>query len=383
MTEFSWSAVLGELTAGHDLDREAASWAIEQVMSGQATPSQVGALLMGLRAKGPTADEVAAAADTMLAHARPVRLPGPEGPGSEGAGRSASSVLLDVVGTGGDGAGSVNFSTMAAVVAVAAGARVAKHGNRAASSQTGTADVLEELGIAIDLEPPAIASCIEATGIGFCFAPVLHPAMRHAGPVRKEMGIPTVFNILGPLTNPARPRAGLIGCADAAMAPIMAEVFQQRGDRVILVRGDDGLDEITPYTTTSVWDVTTGSIETTTLAPEDLGLAGIAPGALAGGNAVANAEVARAVFGMPRHDVQLVLPSDVEAVTRVVIANAAAALVSWDAAVAQSTGAPVTGSLLDRISAHLPTASAAITSGAAATVFLHWIDTSQHLRGGF
>lgn len=368
MTEArGWPAVLGALTAGHDLDRASASWAIEQVMSGQATPAQVGALLTGLRAKGPTSAEVAAAADVMLAHALPVPVPAP---------------VLDVVGTGGDGSGSVNFSTMAAVVAVACGARVAKHGNRAASSTTGTADVLEELGVAIDLGPDGIAECVADVGIGFCFAPTLHPAMKYAGPVRRELGIPTLFNILGPLTNPARPQAGLIGCADEAAAPLMAQVFLERGDRVIVVRGEDGLDEITPYAATSAWDLTTGAVVRESLDPAALDLDGIPAGALGGGNARVNAEVARAVFGMPRHDVELVLPADVTAVSRVVAANAAAALASWDAAVAAQSGAAVSGALIDRIIGHLPAAREAIASGAAGTVFLRWIETSQRLRGG-
>ena len=205
----SWPSVLGRLAEGRDLDADSARWALDQVMSGEATPEQIKELLLGLSAKGATAEEVAAAADAMRAAALPVEVPG---------------ILLDVVGTGGDSSGSVNFSTMAAIVAAACGATIVKHGNRAASSKSGTADVLEELGLAIDLSPDAIASCARELGIAFAFAQVLHPAMKHAAPVRRELGIPTIFNILGPLTNPARPVAGLIGCSDARMAPVMAQV---------------------------------------------------------------------------------------------------------------------------------------------------------------
>jgi anthranilate phosphoribosyltransferase len=228
----TWGTVLGRLDGGLDLDADSARWAVEQIMSGQADPDDVKAFLLGVQAKGATAAEVAGAAEAMRAVALRVEVPG---------------ILLDVVGTGGDSSGSVNFSTMAAIVAAACGATIVKHGNRASSSKCGTADVLEELGIAIDLGPEAIASCARELGIAFAFAQVLHPAMKHAAPIRRELGVPTIFNILGPLTNPARPGADLIGCSDARMAPVMAQVFADRGDRVLVVRGDNGWDEISPY----------------------------------------------------------------------------------------------------------------------------------------
>ena len=359
----SWPTVLGRLSAGLDLDRDSAAWAIEQVMSGEADPADIRALLVDLQAKGPSADEVAAAADVMRAHALAIEVPG---------------VLLDVVGTGGDASGSVNFSTMAAMVAVACGATVVKHGNRAASSKAGTADVLEELGVAIDLAPVGIASCAREVGIAFAFAQVLHPAMKYAAPIRRELGVPTIFNILGPLTNPARPVAGLIGCADARMAPIMAQVFAERGDRVLVVRGDNGWDEISPYGGTRVWDTTRGGVVEERLEAADLGMAGIAEGALAGGDAVTNAEVCRATFGLPREHAELDLPSDIDAVRAVVIANAAAALAANAAALGADTSAP----LVERIQAYISDARAAVESSAVGDLLQRWIDTSRALARG-
>jgi anthranilate phosphoribosyltransferase len=330
-------------------------------MSGEAAPEHVKAFLLGLRAKGATAEEIGAAADVMRAHALAVDVPG---------------VLLDVVGTGGDSSGSVNFSTMAAIVAVACGATVVKHGNRAATSKAGTADVLEELGVAITLGPEAIASCVREVGIAFAFAQVLHPAMKHAAPIRRDLGVSTIFNVLGPLTNPARPVAGLIGCADERIAPLMARVFAERGDRVLVVRGDNGWDEISPYGGTQVWDTTRGEVVAERLEASDLGMTGIAEGVLVGGDAVTNAEVCRAAFGMPRLHPEIELPSDIEAVRAVVVANAAASLAAYAAA----QGEPVEGSLRDRVSAHLVDARSAVDSGAAGDLLRGWIDTSQALR---
>ena len=361
----AWPEVLRSLVSGQDLSASEVTWALNQVVSGTATPAQVGAFLVGLQAKGAVATEVLAIAEVLLEHARPVPVPG---------------VSLDVVGTGGDGAETVNFSTMAAIVAAACGATVVKHGNRAASSQTGTADVLEELGLALDLEPEAMVSCAGELGITFAFAQALHPAMRHAAPIRRELGVPTVFNILGPLINPARPRAGLIGCAQLPMAPVMAQVFAKRGDRVLVVRGDNGWDEISPYGLTSVWDTTGGDVVEASLEASDFGLMGLAPDALAGGSAVENAEVCRAAFGLRREHPDLALPCDVDAVRRVVIVNASAALSAYAAAMAVAAGEPVVGSLMERIEVHLPRATAAVESGAAGDLLRRWIDTSQALR---
>jgi anthranilate phosphoribosyltransferase len=210
----TWPDLLTALLAGTDLTRDQATWAMDQIMSGDATTAQVAGLVVALRAKGESADEVAGLVDAMLAHA--VRVP-------------LTVPALDVVGTGGDRAHTVNISTMAALVAAAAGAPVVKHGNRAASSQTGTADVLERLGVPLSLPPDAVLACVADAGIGFCFAAAYHPAMRHAAAPRRELGVPTVFNVLGPLANPAQPAAALIGCADARLAPVLAAVLAARG----------------------------------------------------------------------------------------------------------------------------------------------------------
>src|SRR5438067_351752 len=198
MSSHTWPGLLNQLIAGGDLTAEDTAWAMDQVMSDAATPAQIAGFVVALRAKGETPAEIAGLAEAMLAHARRVRVEGR---------------AVDIVGTGGDRSGSVNISTMAAIVVAAAGAPVVKHGNRAASSKSGAADVLESLGVAIDLPPDGVGRCVAELGIGFCFAPVFHPGFRHAGPVRSQLGVPTTFNLLGPLTNPAQPGAGMIGCA--------------------------------------------------------------------------------------------------------------------------------------------------------------------------
>src|ERR687894_1526891 len=208
-------------------------------------------------------------AAAMLERATPVDLP---------------LASVDIVGTGGDGAHTVNISSMASVVAAAAGVPVAKHGGRAASSSSGAADVLEALGVAIDLPAPAVARCVREAGIGFFFAPVFHPGMRHAGGPRREMGIPTVFNFLGPLTNPARPVAAAIGCADIRMAPVLAAVVAGRGARALVFRGDDGLDELTTATTSRVWVARDGTVTPGVVDPAELGIAPAGPDALRGGD---------------------------------------------------------------------------------------------------
>src|SRR3954471_3846504 len=242
---------------------------MRQVMTGEATPAQIAGFVVALRVKGESAEEVLGLAGTMLDQATPVSL---------------ALDCVDIVGTGGDGAQTVNISTMAAVVTAAAGVPVAKHGNRAASSSSGAADVLEALGVVIDLPAAAVARCVTEAGIGFFFAPVFHPGFRHTAVPRREMGIGTVFNFLGPLTNPARPVAAAIGCADARMAPVLAAVLAARGNRAIVFRGDDGLDELTTATTSSVWVVRDGEVEPDRVDPFALGLAVPPEGALRGGD---------------------------------------------------------------------------------------------------
>jgi anthranilate phosphoribosyltransferase len=276
----TWPAVLATLASGADLASGQAEWAMEQVLGGSASPAQFGAFVMGLRAKGETADEVEALVATMLAHARLLDF------GAEGA-----PVALDAVGTGGDQAHTVNISTMTALVCAAAGVPMVKHGNRAASSSTGSADVLEYLGVVIDLEPEQVVESIRGAGIGFCFAQVHHPALRHAGPWRRELGVPTVLNILGPLTNPGSVSAALIGSASLALAPVMADVLLRRGVRALVVRGEDGLDEISTSAPTRVWDATGDIVRETTLDPMDFGIPRTPAALLAGGDSARNADL--------------------------------------------------------------------------------------------
>ncbi len=363
----TWSSVLTTLLAGADLDPVTARWAMAEIFSGSATSAQIAGFVTALRAKGETPEEVDALVGVMLAHARLLDL-GADAP-----------VCLDVVGTGGDHAHTVNISTMAALVCAAAGAPVVKHGNRAASSSTGTADVLEELGVAIDLEPEDVVASLAHAGIGFCFAPTHHPAMRHAGPTRRELGVPTVFNILGPLTNPGRAASALIGCANAGLAPVMADVLRRNGVRALVVRGDDGLDEISTAGPTAVWDATGSTVVPTTLDAADLGVAPTDRELLGGGDAARNAALLVASLRPG--------PADgpdrerVAAIRDAVAVNAAAALVAYRAALAVRTGEPVDDRPLDqRVGGELEPVRAVMASGAALDVLDGWIQVTRELR---
>jgi anthranilate phosphoribosyltransferase len=301
----SWPEVLTALVGGADLSAEQTAWAMGEILAGEATPSQIAGFAVALRAKGETSEEVVGLADAMLARANPISVPGR---------------LLDVVGTGGDRSMSVNISTMAAIIAAGAGAKVAKHGNRSASSQSGSADVLEKLGIRLDLPVDRVAQVAEEAGITFCFSAAFHPAMRHAAVPRRELGIATSFNLLGPLTNPTRPGAQAIGCADARVAPVMAGVFARRGVDAWVFRGDDGLDELTTTTTSRLWRVHAGTVTEATIDPavHDIPL-GTTEG-LRGGDAAHNADVVRRM-----------LDGEQGPVRDAVLLNAGAALAVHDA----------------------------------------------------
>jgi anthranilate phosphoribosyltransferase len=249
---------------------------------------------------------------------------------------------------------------MAALVAAGAGARVAKHGNRAASSACGAADLLEALGVVIDLPGPGVARCVDEAGIGFCFAPVFHPGMRHAGAPRRELGVPTAFNFLGPLTNPARPTAQAIGCADPRMAPVMAAVLAERGITALVFRGDDGLDELTTTTTSRVWTVHRGTVAESRVDPTELGIEPVAPAALRGADAAHNATVARALLAGERGPVR-----------DAVVLNAGAALAAYDG---------LAGGLAAALPAGMARAADAIDNGAAADVLDRWRVVSQQVR---
>jgi anthranilate phosphoribosyltransferase len=331
---------------GSALSAADTSWAMDEIMAGEATPAQLASFAVLLRAKGETPEELEGLVLAMLARAAPLKIAGP---------------AVDVVGTGADRAQTVNLSTMAALVVAASGRRVVKHGNRAASSACGTADVLEELGVAIDLPPEGVAATVEEVGIGFCFAPVFHAGMRHAGAPRRELGVPTVFNFLGPLTNPAHVTAAAIGCADRTMAPVMAAVLARRGDCALVFRGDDGLDELTTTTTSSVWVVSDSAVLEASLDPRELGIDPVAPEALRGADRVHNAAVVREV-----------LAGRGAGVRDAVLLNAAAAVAAHDGMTAD-TWREVVRSGID-------IAAAAIDSGAAADLLDRWVEASNRAR---
>jgi anthranilate phosphoribosyltransferase len=299
-----WSAALSALTSGTDLSAEQAEAAMAEILAGEASPAQIAGFIVALRMKGETVDELSGLLAAMYAAADQVALAEPDG-------------VVDVVGTGGDRHCSINVSTLSALVVAGAGGRVCKHGNRAASSDCGSADVLEALGVVIDLGPDGVARCVSEAGIGFCFAPRFHPAMRFAGPPRRELGVPTVFNFLGPLANPAGVRRQLIGVSDPSMAERMLSVLASRGSqRVLVVFGHDGLDELTITTTSTVFDLADGVVTTYEVDPSTYGFSGSLE-SLRGGDAAANAAAARRVLdgeAGPQRDV--------------VVLNAGAALVA-------------------------------------------------------
>jgi anthranilate phosphoribosyltransferase len=343
----SWPALLTRLLAGEHLNGSDTGWVMDRLMAGEATSAQLAGFAVALRAKGETAVEVAGLADSMLSHAVRVSVP---------------MRVVDIVGTGGDRANTVNISTMAAVVIAGAGAPVVKHGNRAASSKCGAADLLEGLGVAISLPADAVAATVDEVGIGFCFAPVYHPSFRHAGATRRELGIPTVFNFLGPLTNPAQPAAGAIGCGSPLMAPVMAEVFARRGAEVLLFRGDDGLDELTTTTTSSVWEVRDGAVRQVSVDPEQLGIGRSEPAQLRGGEVSDNVAAARELFA-----------GKTGAVRDAVVLNAGAGLAAH---------AGLTGDLLADLRSGVARATAALDSGAAADVLDRWVVAGERLSTG-
>ncbi|MGH3714181.1 MAG: anthranilate phosphoribosyltransferase [Micromonosporaceae bacterium] len=347
MADRTWSHLISELLHGESLSETDTAWAMTEIMAGDATPVQIAGFVTALRAKGETASEVAGMVEVMLANAARVTVDVP---------------AVDVVGTGGDRAHTVNISTMAALVTAGAGIPVVKHGNRAASSSCGTADVLEQLGVPLDLGPEAVARCVAEAGIGFCFAPKHHPGMRHAGVPRKELGVPTVFNFLGPLSNPAQPTAGAVGCFELRMAPVMAEVFARRNHSVIVMRGEDGLDEFTTTAATRLWVATGGKVREELVDAADFGLPRAQPGDLRGGDPAFNAEVVRRL-----------LAGDPGPVRDAVVINAAAAIAAF-------TG--LDGDLGDALRDGIERANQAIDSGAVAAVLDRWIGVAEAAKLG-
>lgn len=345
---YTWPYVLGKVTDRLDLTVDEASWAMREIMSDAATGAQIAAFGVGVKMKGASSAELRGLSETMLALANRVHVDGP---------------AIDIVGTGGDRSHTVNISTMTSVVVAAAGIPVVKHGNRAASSKSGGADVLEALDVAINLKPAAVEACVAEVGIGFCFAPVFHPAFRFTGPPRSQIGIPTVFNVLGPLTNPAAPDAGLIGCAFSDLAPVLAAAFAERGNRVLLVRGDDGLDELTTTTTSTVWQIVGGQIGHLAVDPRELGISLVDLSALQGGDASVNAQVARDLFA-----------GKVGPVRDSVLLNAAAAVVAFEqkSLMSQDEFNAAMRAALDRV-------GEVIDSGRAAELLSVWSSVSNRL----
>lgn len=318
-----WTGVFRQLTGGGNLPADAAKAAMTEILKGEATPAQIGGFVMALRTKGETAQELVGLLSAMREAAEVVPL--------DAAG------LIDTCGTGGDHSGSINVSTAAALVAVGAGARVCKHGNRSASSLCGSADVLEELGAVIDLGPAGVARCVTEAGFGFCLAPRFHPAMRHAGPPRRELGVGTVFNFLGPLANPAGVRRQLVGTSDRAMAEIMLEVLSATGsERAMIVHSHDGLDELSTTSPTDVWELREGDTLRHTVDPAELGLAPASLDDLRGGDASVNADCLRRV-----------LEGRSGAHRDIVMLNAAAALVVAEVANSLGEGLEAAGASID------------------------------------
>ncbi len=338
----TWPNLIAALIGGEDLSQDDTQWAMNTIMAGNATDVQIAGFLVALRSKGETVAEVTGLVEAMLANARPLHVVGD---------------ALDIVGTGGDRLNTVNISTMAALVCAGAGATVIKHGNRASSSAAGSADVLEKLGVRLDLSLEKVALAATEVGITFCFANFFHPSMRYAAVARKEIGVPTAFNFLGPLTNPARVVASAIGVADARMAPLMAGVLAARNIRALVFRGSDGLDELTTTGTSSIWEVRNNEITQSSFDPLDLGIARATIEDLRGKNAEFNAEV-----------VQRILDGERSPIRDAVVLNAAAGLVAYE----RSSSGP----LLERMKFAAARAEAAIDGGAAANVLKSWVALS-------
>ena len=345
MSEQQWHIHLSRLASGLDLGAIDVQWCMREILEGRTETQRIKEFLVALKTKGETSEEVGALVAQMYEHCAPINI---------------QERAVDTVGTGGDGAHTINISTTAAIIAAAAGAKVIKHGNRAASSKSGAGDLLEALGVAITLDGKAVEKTFSQLGLGFCFAPVFHPAMRFAGPARKELGVPTVFNILGPLANPARPKAAAIGVADDRMHLVMAQVLGDRGVDGFVFRGDDGLDEITLATTTSVLTIGNGEIGSDLLDPLDFSIDRAPISALVGGDANENARITSAIFagehGAPRDAVLL---------------NAAAAIAAFDGELHLN--------LHERISKSILKATQAVDSGAASTLLTNWVKLSKEL----
>ncbi|KNE81510.1 MULTISPECIES: anthranilate phosphoribosyltransferase [Streptomyces] len=338
----TWPDVLTSLLDGRNLGADDTAWAMDQIMRGEATDAQIAGFAVALRAKGETVAELSGLVRTMYEHARLIEVPGDS---------------VDIVGTGGDRARTVNISTMSAIVVAGTGAKVVKHGNRAASSASGASDVLEKLGVNLELPPRRVAEVAGEAGITFCFAVKFHPSLRHVAAARRELGIPTTFNFLGPLTNPARVTAQATGVASARMAPIMAGVLAERGSSALVFRGDDGLDELTVTATSQVWIVREGTVRQESFDPRDVGVELVPVEALRGADASYNADVARRLLAGEKGPVR-----------DAVLLNSAAALAALH---------PADTPLTEQIAEGMARAAESIDSGAALRTLERWVAASQ------
>jgi anthranilate phosphoribosyltransferase len=340
----SWPAVISALMAREDLSIRQSTWAMEQIVQGKATSAQIAAFAVALRAKGETVDEVVGFRDAILDAAVPLDV---------------DPMALDIVGTGGDVVGTVNVSTMAAIVIAAAGVPVVKHGNRASSSKSGSSDVLAALGLDLTMDAARVAETFRRVGLTFAFASAFHPGFAHAAPVRREIGVPTVFNFLGPLVNPARCEANAVGVAQLELVPIITGVFQTRGATALVFRGDDGLDELTTTGHSHIWEVSGGRITEHDLDPRDLGIARARTEDLLGGEPAENAAIVRRV-----------LAGETGPVRDIVLLNAAAGLVSFRLA---QDPTEADRPILQRFREQLVVASDSIDSGAAMRKLDDWV----------
>jgi anthranilate phosphoribosyltransferase len=333
----SWPGIIAQLLTGTDLSISEAAWSMNHVMEGQVTDAQLAGFLVALRAKGETVDEIVGFRDAVLEHALPLKI---------------DPLALDIVGTGGDSFGTVNVSTMAAIVAAAGGVPVMKHGNRAASSLSGSSDVFGALGFNLEMAPERVGGVFAETGISFAFASKFHPGFANAGAVRAQLGVPTVFNFLGPLCNPARPEASAVGVAHLDRVPLIVGVFQTRGATALVFRGDDGLDELTTTGHSHIWEVSRGAVKEHDLNPRELGIRPATIDELRGGDPAYNADVVRRI-----------LAGEQGAVRDIVLLNAAAGLVSFALA---SDPAEVDRTMVERLAEKMAVAAGVIDSGAAA-----------------
>jgi anthranilate phosphoribosyltransferase len=345
MSQLLWDENIVIVDSGLDLEVDRVQWCMNEILNGAADNSTIKRFLMALKSKGESPEEVGALVAQMYQHCAPI---------------SINERAVDTVGTGGDGAHTINISTTSAIIAAAAGAKVIKHGNRAASSKSGSADLLENLGININLNGQAVEESFATLGIGFCFAPLFHPAMKHAAAARKELGVPTVFNILGPLANPARPQAAAIGVANERMHLVMAQVLGTRGVDGFVFRGDDGLDEITLATTTSVLSIGTDEVTSGLIDPSEFGISTAPISALVGGDGAENARITNSIFA-----------GEKGAHRDACVLNAAAALAAYEGRTELT--------LHDRIASGVEAAITAIDSGAAQVLVSKWAALTQKL----